>query len=153
MGPHPPVTHHRRAPNLPKRHTQTGLDAKGVTSEQLRLQSYCSRTRIFCYYCFPFFKDFPARFAVWSPTISLIFLFLSSLFLLSFCPFSFLSFSLGFVSINIVTQLILNYTQSRDRNRNMGRKKGMETILLPKNKIVQDLEWNEKNGYPDPDSN
>jgi hypothetical protein len=35
---------HWRAPNLPKRHTQTGLDAKGVTSEQLRLQFYCSIT-------------------------------------------------------------------------------------------------------------
>jgi hypothetical protein len=34
---------HRRAPNLPKRLTQTGLDTKGVTS-QLRLQFYCSRT-------------------------------------------------------------------------------------------------------------
>jgi hypothetical protein len=33
VGPHPPATHHRRAPNLPKRHTQTDLDAKGVTSE------------------------------------------------------------------------------------------------------------------------
>jgi hypothetical protein len=30
VGPHPPATLHRRAPNLPKRHTQTGLDAKGV---------------------------------------------------------------------------------------------------------------------------
>jgi hypothetical protein len=56
---------------------------------------------------FPFFKGFAAWFALWSPTNYLIF-FLSSLFLLS--SFSFLSFSLGFVSINIVTQLILNYT-------------------------------------------
>jgi hypothetical protein len=30
--------------------------------------------------------------------------------------------------------------------------KGMETILPPKNKIVQDLEWNEEYGCPDPDS-
>jgi hypothetical protein len=43
LGPHPPATSHRRGPNLPKRHTQTGLDAKGVTSQQLRLQFYCSR--------------------------------------------------------------------------------------------------------------
>jgi hypothetical protein len=28
----------------------------------------------------------------------------------------------------------------------------METILPPKNKLVQDSEGNEKNGYPDPDS-
>jgi hypothetical protein len=31
--------------------------------------------------------------------------------------------------------------------------KGMETTLPPKNKVVQDLEWNEENRYPDPDSN
>jgi hypothetical protein len=43
MGPHPHATHHRRAPNLPKRYTQTSLNAKGVTA-QLRLQFYCSRT-------------------------------------------------------------------------------------------------------------
>jgi hypothetical protein len=39
----PPGFHsgrHRRAPNLPKRHKKTGLDPKGVTSEQLRLQFY-----------------------------------------------------------------------------------------------------------------
>jgi hypothetical protein len=29
----------------------------------------------------------------------------------------------------------------------------METILPPKNKVVQDLVWNEENGYLDPDSN
>jgi hypothetical protein len=29
----------------------------------------------------------------------------------------------------------------------------MKTILLPKNKLVQDLERNEENGYLDPDSN
>jgi hypothetical protein len=43
VGPHPPATCHRRTPNMPKRHTQTGLDVKGVTS-QLRLQFYCFRT-------------------------------------------------------------------------------------------------------------
>jgi hypothetical protein len=36
--------HHSRAPNLPKIHTQIGLDAKGETSEQLRWQIYWSRT-------------------------------------------------------------------------------------------------------------
>jgi hypothetical protein len=30
---------------------------------------------------------------------------------------------------------------------------GMETIPSPQNKVVQDLEWNEESGYPDPDSN
>jgi hypothetical protein len=59
--PHPPTTHHRKAPNLPKIHTQTGLDAKELTSEQLILQLYYSRTgRVF----FPFFKGFAAWFAV-----------------------------------------------------------------------------------------
>jgi hypothetical protein len=29
----------------------------------------------------------------------------------------------------------------------------METILLPKNKLIQDSEGNEENRYPDPDSN
>jgi hypothetical protein len=37
MGPQPLATCHRKAPNLPKRHTQTGLDAKELASEQLRL--------------------------------------------------------------------------------------------------------------------
>jgi hypothetical protein len=31
--------------------------------------------------------------------------------------------------------------------------KGMKTILPLKNKLVQDSEGNEENGYPDPDSN
>jgi hypothetical protein len=44
MGPHPSATHHRRASNLQNSHTQTGLHAKAVTSEQLTLQFYCSRT-------------------------------------------------------------------------------------------------------------
>jgi hypothetical protein len=29
------------APNLPKRHRQTRMDAKGVTPEVLRLKFYC----------------------------------------------------------------------------------------------------------------
>jgi hypothetical protein len=29
--------------------------------------------------------------------------------------------------------------------------KGKENILPPTNKLVQDLEWNEENGYPDPE--
>jgi hypothetical protein len=31
--------------------------------------------------------------------------------------------------------------------------KGMETILPPQNKVVQNLEQNEENRYPDSDSN
>jgi hypothetical protein len=30
--------------------------------------------------------------------------------------------------------------------------KGREITLLPQNKVVQDLEWNEENRCPDPDS-
>jgi hypothetical protein len=35
----------------------------------------------------------------------------------------------------------------------MGRRKGERNHSPPKNKVVQDLERNEENGYPDPDSN
>jgi hypothetical protein len=35
----------------------------------------------------------------------------------------------------------------------MGRRKREETIPQPQNKVLQDLEWNEENIYPDPDSN
>jgi hypothetical protein len=35
----------------------------------------------------------------------------------------------------------------------MGRKKGMETILPPQNKLVLDSEGNEENRYLAPDSN
>jgi hypothetical protein len=31
--------------------------------------------------------------------------------------------------------------------------KGMETILSPQNKLIQESEGNEENGYPDPHSN
>jgi hypothetical protein len=36
---------------------------------------------------------------------------------------------------------------------NMGRRKRDGNHSPPKNKLVQDLEWNEGNRYPDPDSN
>jgi hypothetical protein len=36
---------------------------------------------------------------------------------------------------------------------NMGRRKRDGNHSPPKNKLVQDLEWNEENGYTDPDSN
>jgi hypothetical protein len=36
--------HRMLAPNLPRRGTQTGLDAKGVTPELLRLKLHCSWT-------------------------------------------------------------------------------------------------------------
>jgi hypothetical protein len=32
-------------------------------------------------------------------------------------------------------------------------KKGMQTILPPQNKVVQDSEWQEEYGYPVPDLN
>jgi hypothetical protein len=34
---------------------------------------------------------------------------------------------------------------------NMGRRKRVEIISLPKNKVVHNLEQNKENGYPDPD--
>jgi hypothetical protein len=36
---------------------------------------------------------------------------------------------------------------------NMGRWKRVGKHSPPKNKVVQDLEWNKENGYTDPDSN
>jgi hypothetical protein len=36
---------------------------------------------------------------------------------------------------------------------NMGRRNRDGNHSPPKNKVVQDLEQNEENGYPDPDSN
>jgi hypothetical protein len=36
---------------------------------------------------------------------------------------------------------------------NMGRWKRNGNHSPPKNKVVQDLEWNKENRYPDPDSN
>jgi hypothetical protein len=98
--------HHWRAANLPKRHTQTGMDAKGITSEQLRLQFYCSRTVNFFS---PSLKFWLSDLLFELPLSLPLFSFLLSFFYLSF-SFSFLSFSLVFVCINIVTQLILNYT-------------------------------------------
>jgi hypothetical protein len=35
----------------------------------------------------------------------------------------------------------------------MGRRGGYGNCSPPKIKVVQDLEWNGENGYPDPDSN
>jgi hypothetical protein len=35
----------------------------------------------------------------------------------------------------------------------MGRRKREGNHSPPKNKVIQDLEQNEENGYPDPDSN
>jgi hypothetical protein len=61
-GLHPLYTCHRKALNLPKRHTQTGLDAKELASEQQRLQFYCSRMGDLFF--FPFFKGLAAWFTV-----------------------------------------------------------------------------------------
>jgi hypothetical protein len=35
----------------------------------------------------------------------------------------------------------------------MGRRKREGNHSPPENKVAQDLEWNEENGYPDPDTN
>jgi hypothetical protein len=107
VGPHPLSTCHRKAPNLPKRHTQTGLDAKELTAEQLRLQFYCSKIGDFF---FPSLRDLlPGLLFDHPPSLSFFFSFplYSFYFPISL---SLLSFFPGFVSINIVTQLILNYT-------------------------------------------
>jgi hypothetical protein len=89
--------HHQRTLNLPKRQTETGLHVKGITSEKLRLQFYCSRTGDFFS---PFFKGLAAWFAVWTPTNSPIF----SLFSL---PFIFPSLSLFYPSLLVLLVLIL----------------------------------------------
>jgi hypothetical protein len=57
----PPTTerlqqHQTPAPNLPRRCRQTGLDAKGITPELLRLKFYCSWTRNFFFQFSLFFK-------------------------------------------------------------------------------------------------
>jgi hypothetical protein len=50
------LQHHQTlAPNLPRRHRKTGLNAKGVTPELLRLKFYCSWTGDFFFF-FLFFK-------------------------------------------------------------------------------------------------
>jgi hypothetical protein len=89
---------HRRAPNLPNRHRQTGQDAKGVTSDQLILKFYCSRTGDF----FPLLSDL-----LFDHPSSLPFFhfFLSSFFLFFF----YLSFSFSFfpLSFLILSELIL----------------------------------------------
>jgi hypothetical protein len=48
--------HQMPAPNLPRRCWQTGLDAKGVTPELLRLKFYCSWTEDFFLFIFLFLK-------------------------------------------------------------------------------------------------
>jgi hypothetical protein len=40
------------APNLPRKHRQTELDAKGVTPELLRLKFYCSEPGFFFFFFF-----------------------------------------------------------------------------------------------------
>jgi hypothetical protein len=69
---------------------------------------------------------------------------------------SLFSFFLSFLSFTIVSYLILNYTQTRDRNStkwsNGKMKKGCKPFS-PQNKLMQDSEGNEENGYPVPDSN
>jgi hypothetical protein len=75
MGPHPPATCHRRAPNLPSR--QTSLHVEGIKAELLRLKFHCSWTSdflvLFIYFllvCLPSCKGLAAWLAFWSSTIS-----------------------------------------------------------------------------------
>jgi hypothetical protein len=93
VGPHPPATHHRKAPNLHKRHTLTDLDAKELTSEQLRLQFYCSRTGDFFP---PSLSDLLPRLLFDHPT-SLSFFFSFPLYSI---PFIFPSLSLFYPSFS-----------------------------------------------------
>jgi hypothetical protein len=74
----------------------------------------------------------------------------------SFPSFLFFSFFPGFVSFATISQLILNYTYTRDRNStnwNDVKTKRDRNHSPSKNKLVQDSEGNEENGYPDPESN
>jgi hypothetical protein len=90
------------APNLLGRHRptgeqisrQTGLDAKGLTPELLRLKFYCSRTRNIHF--FLFFKCLSCALFDCPPSLLLV-----SLVLLFFFFFFFLF--LGFVSFTIVS--------------------------------------------------
>jgi hypothetical protein len=72
----------------------------------------------------------------------------SPFFFFSFFFFSFSFFFLGFVSFIIGSKLILNYTETRDRNCtkwNDGKMKKHGNHSPPKNKLVQDSEGNEEN--------
>jgi hypothetical protein len=78
--------------------------------------------------------------------------------LISFILFFFSSFSffLGFKTFTTVNYPILNYTQNRDRNStkwNDGKMKKEWKPCSPQNKLVQDSEGNEENGYPTSDAN
>jgi hypothetical protein len=97
----PATTSHRRAPNLPRRSRQTGLNARGVTPELLRLKFYCSWTEDIFFF-FLFFKCLFVLFTVWLSTISPCWFLWFSFFIFSF-SFSFYSFFLGFVSFTIVS--------------------------------------------------
>jgi hypothetical protein len=101
------ATHHRKAPgplgassNLPRRCRQTGLDAKGVIPELLRLKFYRSWNGDFFFFFF-FSKCFFVLLTAWLSTISPCWFFWFSLFFL-ILSFSFFSFFLGFVSFTIV---------------------------------------------------
>jgi hypothetical protein len=58
--------------------------------------------------------------------------------------------------ITITSQTILNYTKYRDSNNskgNDGKAEKRGKPFSPNNKLVQELERNEENRYPDPNSN
>jgi hypothetical protein len=106
----PPATgghqHHQTpAPNLPRRHRQTGQDTKGVTPELLRLKFYCSWTRDFFLFFF-FSLRVCLSCMLFDCPLSLPVDFLGSPFFSSFSlsfSSSFFSFFLGFVNFIIVS--------------------------------------------------
>jgi hypothetical protein len=104
---------HRRAPNLHKRHRQSGLDANTRTTNTLVILLFLNQRFIFFF--FFFFSSFCLSLSVWHLVCCLNVHHLSHFFLFFFLcilsfSFSFFSLFLGFVSITIITQLILNYT-------------------------------------------
>jgi hypothetical protein len=61
-----PTCHPQEGPNLPRRHRQTGLDAKGVIAELPRMKFYCSWTGDFLTFFFfwPPFKGLAVCFPI-----------------------------------------------------------------------------------------
>jgi hypothetical protein len=98
------LKHHQTlAPNLPRRCRQTGLDAKGVTPEQLRLK-FCSWTRnFFSFFFFLFSLSVYLSCSLSDCPPYLPVDFLGCPFFFPFPSFSFFSFFLGIVSFTIIS--------------------------------------------------
>jgi hypothetical protein len=86
------------APSLPMRHRQTGLDAKRVIPELLRLRFYFSWIRNFSF----LFKKYLFVF-VWLSTISPCWFLWYSFSFPFLVSFSFFSFFLGFLTFTTVS--------------------------------------------------